>query len=159
MKTIPLTQGYITVVDDDVYEWAKKFNWCVMRRNQLRHVMAHGKATKGGRKTLYLHRIISGAKSGEIVDHVNGDGLDNRKSNLRICTRRQNTLNQRKHVEASSQFKGVTLRKDKNLWQAYITVSGKRKHLKYWLNEIDAAKAYDAAAKKYFGEFASLNFR
>jgi hypothetical protein len=93
------------------------------------------------------------------VDHINGNGLDNRKSNLRICTHQQNCENSRKRKKSFSKYKGVYWSKNAKKWVAQITIDGKSKHLGYFELEEDAAAAYDKAAVKYFGEFACLNFR
>jgi hypothetical protein len=91
-----------------------------------------------------------------VIDHRNCDGLDNRRSNLRFATHAQNTLNRRKKKNAVSQFRGVWFYKGK--WGSQISSQGKRMFLGRFDNEIDAAKAYDEAARKYHGEFARLNF-
>jgi hypothetical protein len=95
---------------------------------------------------------------GFLVDHKNGAGLDNRSENLRKATHSQNTHNSRKIKNTSSQFRGVSFAKKRGLWETQITVERKKIFLGRFKNEIDAALAYDAAAKKYCGEFARLNF-
>ncbi|MDD5010925.1 MAG: AP2 domain-containing protein [Phycisphaerae bacterium] len=111
------------------------------------------------RKIVYMHRVIMNAPAGYLVDHRNGDGLDNRKSNLRLATQAENSRNKRKTKKAvTSKYKGVSLRKKENKWVAHIDYQGRRIHLGFFKNEEDAAKAYDEAAKLYHGEFASLNF-
>jgi hypothetical protein len=92
------------------------------------------------------------------VDHQDGDGLNNRRSNLRICTHQNNSRNMRRHRDSASRFKGVSWWKTRQIWRAYIVVDNKQKGLGYYNNDTDAARAYDAAAKKLFGEFANLNF-
>lgn len=111
-------------------------------------------------KTVYLHRFLLNAESGQEVDHINGNGIDNRRNNLRICTHRQNQLNQKKRKNCISKFKGVSLKNDhgrKKSWIARIHVNGKTKILGYFLTEIEAALKYNDAAKKHYGEFAKLN--
>ena len=109
-----------------------------------------------------MHRLIMDPiPDGMQVDHVNHNGLDNRKKNLRICTSQQNTWNAQKpklNRESSSQYKGVSWYKRYNKWVARGTHDGKRITLGYYNCEKEAARAYDAAAKKYFGEYAHLNF-
>ena len=103
-----------------------------------------------------MHGLIMPAPDGQFVDHINGNGLDNRRENLRLVTHQQNSFNQ-KHHGGSSKFKGVSIDRISGSWRAYITVDGKRKHLGRHGTEIDAAKAYDMAAKEFFGEYAKLN--
>lgn len=92
------------------------------------------------------------------VDHINGDTLDNRRSNLRLCTVSGNNHNRMKSKNNTSGYKGVSWLKQNQKWRAYIKVNSKDKHLGCYLDKEDAARAYDKAAKEYFGEFARLNF-
>jgi len=107
-----------------------------------------------------MHREIINPPDHLVVDHINHNGLDNRKANLRPATRAQNNYNRiaikRKNV--SSKYKGVAWNKDKNKWRARIHFNGKLIFLGYFKDEIQAAKTYDEAAKKYYGRFAYLNF-
>jgi len=103
-----------------------------------------------------MHILITGYKIGRRVDHINGNGLDNRRSNLRIATSQQNNRNRKICNLNTSGFKGVRL--DRNKWRADIRIDGKRKNLGRFVNPEAAAAAYDEAARKYFGEFATLNF-
>lgn len=108
---------------------------------------------------IYLHRFILGLSSGDpVVDHRNGDGRDNRKSNLRMCTKRQNQWNHFKHTNNTSGFKGVYWQINRNKWNASITVNRSKTHIGTYDSKIDAAIAYDNAARDHFGEFARLNF-
>lgn len=110
------------------------------------------------KKQSYLHRLIMNASGSVQVDHINGDGTDNRRNNLRIATPSQNMANTGKHSHNKSGYKGVSKRKDRDKWRAQITKDRKV----YWLgdfdNEVDAAIAYDVAASKHHGDFAYLNF-
>lgn len=109
---------------------------------------------------LYLHRLITNCPEDMVVDHINGDSLDNRTINLRICTKLQNQYNQKKHKgHRHSLYKGVTFRKDlkSKPWEAFIYAHGKSKRLGYFTTEIEAALAYNEAAQKHYGEFARLN--
>jgi hypothetical protein len=111
------------------------------------------------KKVLYMHQIILEVPEGMIIDHINHDGMDDRSVNLRPATRAQNSRNRKKFPrKCSSKYKGVYLHKSSLKWQARIMFEKKRRYLGYFNNEIDAAKAYDEAAKKYHGEFACLNF-
>ena len=105
-----------------------------------------------------MHRIILNAPKGTMVDHINGNGLDNRKENLRLCTTRENNANQKKNRNNSSGYKGVAKASNCSKWRAYIRVDGVQRHLGNHNTPEEAARAYDAAAKKHFGEYAHLNF-
>ena len=106
-----------------------------------------------------MHRRIMNAPDNLVVDHINYNGLDNRKANLRLATRRQNSLHVIRTMNpGSSKYKGVSWHTYKKRWGAQITTYGKTYHLGYFKDEIQAAKTYDEAARKYHGEFAALNF-
>jgi hypothetical protein len=111
-------------------------------------------------KTVKLHRFIVNAPEDFDVDHKNGNPLDNRKENLRVCTRSSNLQNASKYQRkggTSSRYKGVSWHKAAKKWEAGLQVDGKRKWLGLFDLEIDAAKAYNEAASQYFGEFARIN--
>ena len=112
-------------------------------------------ATKPNGKKVQIHRIIIGTKRGMDIDHINGDRLDNRKSNLRFATRSQNAANSPERKTNTSGFKGVCPIHEK--WVAQINCLGNHYHLGYFDNRVDAAKAYNSAAREYFGEFAYQN--
>lgn len=112
----------------------------------------------GAKERTQLGVAILGAREGFVVDHINGNRLDNRRVNLRYATRQQNAWNARAKSEKASRFKGVRLSKSKLRWRACIGVDGKQVGLGSYQSEVDAARAYDAAARKYCGEFAALNF-
>ncbi len=106
-----------------------------------------------------MHRLITRAPKGKVVDHENGDGLDNRRANLRVCDHRQNRRNhQRPRKGGASRFHGVGWWKRDQKWRAKISVDGRTIHLGYFADEEDAARAYDQAAREHFGEYASTNF-
>ena len=137
------------IIDDEDYEKVMQHKWSFSRSTRYPRC-----GTKNG--TMYLHRFVLGLTKEDkvVVDHKNGNVLDARKENLRICSRKQNSQNRIK-VLAKSGFKGV--RKCWNKWQAVIQVNGKTVVIGSYDNKIDAAKAYDEAAIKYFGEFACTN--
>jgi len=106
-----------------------------------------------------MHREVLKVKDNEMIDHINGNGLDNRKENLRLATRSQNMQNSKKRKKTSSKYKGVGWSKKTKKWRARIwTVSGKCIHIGYFVSELDAAKAYDEKAKELFGSYYSPNF-
>lgn len=104
-----------------------------------------------------MHQDVIGENKGGNIDHINHDTLDNRRENLRPCTVSQNGANQGVRVNNTSGFKGVSLFKRDQVWQAYINMFGKRRHLGYYATPIEAALAYDRAALEYHGEFAMTN--
>jgi hypothetical protein len=111
---------------------------------------------------VYMHRLVIGAGPGDKVDHVNRDGLDNRRINLRLATSSQNSANRiadRRRNGTSSAYKGVSWDKSRQRWTTYITVDGHHRHLGRYATELEAAAAYDAAAEEAWGDFARLNLR
>ena len=158
MKEIPLTQGKVVLVDNEDYEMISKHNWSISHRNYVtRNIFTP--MVKGKRKhwKVYMHRQIMKVNGESIIDHINGNELDNRKTNLRICTQRENSYNSKISKNNTSGFKGVTWRKSRKKWVAQIMYKRKGYGLGYFTDKIEAAKAYNEAAKKYFGEFAKLN--
>ena len=111
-------------------------------------------------RTVRMHRAILDVPKGKIVDHINHNGLDNRRANLRVATRRQNAWNKRKRrSKCSSQYKGVMWLKKAGKWQARISCKGRSIVIGYFDDEKAAARAYDARAAELFGEYAAPNFR
>lgn len=106
---------------------------------------------------LKMHRLILDAPEGTHVDHINGDGLDNRRENIRICTPQLNQANSRKHIVGSSRYKGVAWSAAARKWRAYIAVDRKQTHLGLFESEVEAAQAYDQKAREVFGEYAFTN--
>lgn len=157
MREIQLTQGQVATVDDEDYEKLAAFKWSAHRRGNTFYA---GRAKTGPKKGLILmHRVITGVGSNLSVDHIDGNGLNNCHTNLRLATHKQNLRNQRKQEKTSSRFKGVCWRHDINKWMAYITADGKRRYLGHFHTEQDAAAAYDDAAAELFGSFANKNIK
>ena len=161
MKLIPLTQGQFAKVDDDMYEELNQYNWYARYNKSTNHfyVIRAAKIIKVNKsaKHLRMHRVIMNCPEGMVVDHINHDTLDNRRSNLRICTVAQNTYNRRPNKKSKSKYKGVGWRENRSHWHVAISVNGKKISLKTFKCEHEAARAYNEAALKYHGEFAYIN--
>jgi len=106
-----------------------------------------------------MHRLLANTPPHLFCDHINHNGLDNRKQNLRNCTKAQNNRNKRPHRNSTSEYKGVHWNKDHKKWTARIYAHGKAIHLGHFNDEKEAARAYDTAAKKYHRDFANLNLK
>lgn len=163
MKLIPLTQGYFTKVDDDDFARLASYRWQPSKIRQHIRVCRIVKID-GKRTTLYMARDVINAPRGKYVDHINGDNLDNRKCNLRICTNSENLRNRSKNKTNTSGYKGVYKNKDtytkvnKNKpWKVLIMTKGNSKFIGTFKTKKEAAKAYNKAAKKYHGNFAYFN--
>lgn len=155
-QKIYLTKGKVALVDDGDFEYLNQWRWSFAggtagnyaRRNN------HG----DGRKTILMHRLIMNAPDGVLVDHRDGNGLNNQKSNLRLCTHAQNMANRLSLTNSTSGYRGVSYHKGRGFWVAYISHNNKQIHLGKYATAEEAAHAYDAAAQRLQGEFARLNF-
>ncbi len=159
MTRIELTQGYFSEVDDSDAELLSKYRWKILKADgQLYAARTHKKT-----QTILMHRFLLNAGKNQVVDHRNGDGLDNKRKNIRLGTQGQNLANMRK-TRGKSRYKGVYWNSEKNLWQVQIG-AGKNKngnqlviYLGRFKSEIEAAKAYDSKALEMHKDFARLNF-
>lgn len=158
MKLIPLTKGYFAKVDDEDYERVNKWKWYT-------HIVPAGnkRAVRNGRNksnkriTIIMTRVILNYSGNEVIDHINGDSLDNRKSNLRICSQSENVLNRSINKKNTSGYKGVTWNEDCKKWRTQISFNKRKIYLGVYSDKIQAANVYNKAAIKFFGEFARLN--
>jgi hypothetical protein len=156
MREITLSKGLIALIDDEDWELVSQYKWFAVKK--ARSFYATTKIKRGGKhKNISMHRLIMDAKPGQTVDHIDGNSQDNQKKNLRFCTNSQNHMN-RHYTYGSSKYKGVSWDKYNKKWCSSICYSKKHIALGRYPIEEDAARAYDDAAKKYFGEFACLNF-
>lgn len=153
MITIPLSRGEVALIDDCDADLVLPYRWHADRSGATWYARHTFCFPGGGRLNQSMHKLITGYAR---TDHRNGDGLDNRRCNLRSATRSQNLYNQRK-ARGTSQFKGVS-RRYTGTWVACIKVDGRQRHIGTFADEVSAAHAYDAAARVHFGEFAALNF-
>ena len=152
-KEIRLTQNKFALVDDDDFERIniKKYHAVKLGRCFYAYKWSRG-------KNISMHRDILQALPGEMVDHINGNGLDNRKENLRMCNKAQNRINSGLQKNNTSGYKGVYLQCTSKKYIAHITVNKKCVHLGIFEDPIEAALSYDEAARKYHGIFARTNF-
>lgn len=151
---IPLTRGKFALIDENDYDLIGHLKWHATPSKNTFYAFHSVR----GAGVIVMHRIILAAPQGTEVDHIDGNGLNNRRSNLRLCTRSQNSMNTQKLDGTTSRYKGVYWFRGTSKWHARITVNRERRHLGFFSSEIDAARTYDEAARSLFGEFARLNF-
>lgn len=161
MKEIQLSKTgknrgkYVALVDDEDFEYLNQFRWHV---SEFKNTMYASTIIiiNNRKKNTYIHNLIMNCIW---IDHKDNNGLNNQKSNLRLCTHKQNCTNRGSSINSSSKYKGVSVVKTrKSGWTSYVYFQGKKYYLGYFRNEIDAAKAHDKKAKELHGEFAHLNF-
>lgn len=158
-KKIPLTQGKFALVDDNDYEELSKYKWYASEMKKRNWYAGRNRKKHEGKDGLILmHRFIMKAKKGTQVDHIDGNGLNNQRSNIRICTNSQNQANKKMPRTNKSGYKGVSWFKRDKKWRAKMIFNGKDIHIGLFKKIEDAAKAYDLAAVKFQGEFAKINF-
>lgn len=153
IRHIPLTQNKFATVDAADYPALSKHKWTAAKSpNTFYAVRSQAK------KQIRMHRQITNAPNHLVVDHIDHNGLNNTRKNLRLCTKAQNAKNQRKQKGTSSKYKGVCWNKKEKKWRARVQANGKTHNLGDYKQEIKAAKAYDKKASTLFGQYAHLNF-
>jgi hypothetical protein len=163
MKKIKISRGYLVKVDDEDFEYLNSFTWTAIPKEDGRIYatrMSRRNIRLEKRHVLQMHREIVLAPKGKVVDHINHDTLDNRKSNLRICTHSENMRNRKIQKNNISGFRGVSFsnRNRFKKWMVHIRIGEKYpKYMGSFITKEDAALAYNKAAIKYHKEFASLN--
>lgn len=161
-RTISLSRGLDAIVDSSDFEWLSKYRWHAIKNGRhspryyatrAQHVAGEGRAL-----TILMHRMIMGdIPKDRVVDHINGNSLDNRRCNLRLATRRQNAHNVSPHQKRKSPIKGATWSNQRQGWLARITVEGNLLYMGVFKNDVECGILYDNAARFFFGEFAALN--
>jgi hypothetical protein len=154
---IPLTQGEIAIVDACDASRVLRHKWHVCKQGRQYYAATNAPRRAGKQRRIWLHRLVLGTSPGTEIDHKNGDGLDNRRANLRRATRTQNNGNSRLRLNSKSKLKGVHFYKARHKWCARIQVNGCGKYLGEFATREEAATAYDRAARELFGEFARPN--
>jgi len=159
-RKIPLTKGLFAIVSPEDYGRLADFKWYADKRDNTWYAnrWARSKANPAKQYRVRMHREVLSTPNNLFVDHQNHNGLDNRRSNLRIATLAENGCNKRKTTSScTSQFKGVCWAKREGKWRVQGRLNGKQTIIGYFDNELDAARAYDAWAIQAFGQFAALN--
>lgn len=160
---LPVGHGKFTQVDSDCGPEVLQHGWSLGSPTSTgqRYAVRKSRKCEGlSQSHVRLSAVVAGSKSPQMVDHINGDALDNRRQNLRLCVSAQNQRNRQKTpLPTSSRYKGVSrTKRERGKWAAHIEKGGKKTHLGVFGDETDAARAYDAAAREFFGEFARCNF-
>jgi hypothetical protein len=153
VKYIELTRGRKAIVDDENFEWLNQWKWNAYGDRYA----ARAPGPRKKQKLILMHRLIISTPDDMYTDHINGNGFDNRKINLRICTQSQNGGNSRLSRANKTGYKGVYYSKPRKKWVAFIRVKRELIYLGYHLTKEEAAAKYNQASKKYFGEFGYLN--
>jgi hypothetical protein len=156
--TSPKYGDFNVYIDDSDFDIIKEYNWVVdMRRNGRKYVVASVKIGVNKFSRIYLHRLIINAPKNKNVDHIDNNGLNNTRDNIRIASNGQNLSNRGKQSNNTSGYKGVVWYNPLNKWKAQIGYGNNTKHLGYFNNILEAAKAYNDAAIIIHGDFSCLN--
>jgi hypothetical protein len=159
MREIPLSQGKVALVDDEDFEWLSQWKWSLTHNYAFRRLRKAEDVACGQRRSsthVTMHRAIMRPPVALDVDHINGDGLDNRRMNLRVASQQENLRNQ--GCVAGSGFKGVYLHKRDRCFNVVMRIDGAVKYLGYFKDAEKAARFYDDVARRHHGRFACVNF-
>lgn len=154
-KKIPLTQGKFAIVDDGDYEELSQYKWYFHAEGKTGYAIRQIRLSSGKWSSVKMHRQIMEATPENEIDHIDGNGINNRRSNLRFCSRSENMRNISVRKDSLTGYKCVA--RSGRKWYAYISVNGRRQYLGIFPNRELAALAYNQAAIKYRGDFARLN--
>jgi hypothetical protein len=158
MKEINLSKGFKTTVSDEDYGRVSNLKWYAHKGTSGHYYAANmSQVVDGARRRVFMHRLINDTPEGLETDHINGDSLDNRRENLRTATKSQNQHNTKLRKDSTSGYKGVSWHKATKKWRARVNKDGHTVFTGYFDDITEAARAYNMAAQKLFGEFAELN--
>jgi HNH endonuclease len=146
--------GRYAIVDDADFERLNQWGWAESPSGYVWRSVTVGPNKQG---KVRMHRLVASTPTGLFTDHVNGDKLDNRRENLRVCTTAENGRNRGANRKSSSRYKGVSLRRSTGMWRASICLNGRSRHIGSFPSQEEAARAYNSAAAKHYGEFARQN--
>lgn len=155
IRTIPLTQGYSATVDDEDYAELSKYNWTILKTGGKVYAIRHLSGSSNSH--ILMHRQILDLEDGVEVDHIDGDGLNNCRDNLRPATRSQNSWNRLYRPRGHSKYRGVYFKKREHKWVAQLTYNNRSIHIGYFKTEEEAALAWNKLAMEMYGEYARLN--
>jgi hypothetical protein len=158
-KEIQLTQGKVALVDDEDYDYLMQWKWCVCNKRFKFYAVRNIPIFNNKQTIISMHRLIMKPDKDMLIDHLDGNTFNNQKKNLRICTHSENMRNSKIPINNTSGYKGVSLIKNTitEKWMATIRFNNKKNYLGSFNDPVDAARAYNAAALKYHGEFAHVN--
>ncbi len=153
-----LTQGLETIFDLPDLMLVAPHRWCAHKNHRNIYPATNISLPGGKRRLIYMHKLLISGGRAVHIDHANLNGLDNRRENLRLCSQNENLRNRRLNTKSKSGFKGVSWHSGCRKYEANIRINGRQTRIGYFSDPIEAAHAYDDAARIHYGEFASINF-